>query len=177
MFAGIIPFSMQDENRLNYGVMLQKQIDVDFASDVWVHTFEIPFKILTLSKCTLNSQRYCFTLHQLTVNTNVIRNNLKNHLDTSKRFIYDLIPQITNPINSRSKRALLPFVGELSKSIFGVATTNNVNILAQHVNQLTKNNNKVAKVLGRYGEIFLPLLVILMTGCQMQLKVCRRKPL
>lgn len=49
---------------------------------------------------------------------------------------------------------MLPFVSELSKSIFGVATTNDVNILAQHVNQLTKNNNKVAKVLERYGGDF-----------------------
>lgn len=59
MFASIIPFSMQEENRLNYGVMFQNQIDVDFESDVWVHTFEIPLfldtKIPTLSKCTLNS--------------------------------------------------------------------------------------------------------------------------
>lgn len=91
------------------------EIDVDFASDVWVCTFEISLflntKIPKLPKCTLNSQRYCFTLHQLTVNINVIRNNLKSHLDTTKRLVYDLIPQITNPINSRSKRALLPFVG------------------------------------------------------------------
>lgn len=88
------------------------------------------------------------------MNINVIRNNFKSHLDTTKRLVYDLIPQITNPINSRSKRALLPFVGELSKSIFGVATTNDVNLLAQHINQLTKNNNKVAKVLERYGGDF-----------------------
>lgn len=58
------------------------------------------------------------------------------------------------PIKSRSKLVLLPLVGELSKSIFGVATTNDVNVLTQHINQLTRNNNKVAKALKRYGGDF-----------------------
>lgn len=138
--------------------MFQKQIDVDFASDTWVHTFEIPLFLDTtvpdLSNCTLNNPKYCLTLHQVSVNIKVIRNKLKNHLNSAKQLVYSLIPQITMPIKSRSKRALLPFVGELSKSIFGIATTNDVNVLAQHINKLTENNNKVAKALTRYGGDF-----------------------
>lgn len=42
----------------------------------------------------------------------------------------------------------------MSKSLFGVATSSDVNILAQHINQLTKNNNKVAIALKRYGGDF-----------------------
>lgn len=158
IFASFIPFSMQDEHRLNYGVMFQKQIDVDFASDTWVHTFEIPLfldvTLPELSKCTLRNPKYCFTLHQLSVNIKVIRTKLKSHLDSAKQLVYALIPEIKMPLKSRSKRALLPFVGELSKSLFGVATSNDVNVLAQHINQLTKNNNKVAKALKRYGGDF-----------------------
>lgn len=55
---------MQDEHRLNYGVMFQKQIDVDFASDTWVHTFEIPLfldvTLPELSKCTLKKSKVLF---------------------------------------------------------------------------------------------------------------------
>jgi hypothetical protein len=42
-------------------------------------------------------------------------------------FPYDMIPETTEN-NGFSKRALLPFVGELSKSIFGIATENDVRV-------------------------------------------------
>jgi hypothetical protein len=42
-----------------------------------------------------------------------------------------MIPETTGN-KGFSKRALLPFVGDLSKSIFGIATENDVRVLAGH---------------------------------------------
>ena len=36
-------------------------------------------------------------------------------------------------INSREKRALLPFIAQLSKSLFGTATQKDVQVLAEHI--------------------------------------------
>jgi hypothetical protein len=41
-----------------------------------------------------------------------------------------MIPETTEN-NGFSRRSLLPFVGELSKSIFGIATENDVRVLAE----------------------------------------------
>lgn len=49
------------------------------------------------------------------------------------------------PFQIGKKKSLLPFVGDLSKSLFGTATMEDVNILKQHVNSLIKNNLQVTK--------------------------------
>jgi hypothetical protein len=158
IFASIIPYSFQDQQRLNYGVIFQKQTDVDFASDVWIHTFEIPLylnmDIGDISVCSQSNQKFCLITHQLSININVIGRRLRAHVTDTRNLVYDLIPQTRLPINSRAKRALLPFVGELSKSIFGIATSNDVNILAQHINRITQKENRIAKALQRYGGDF-----------------------
>lgn len=57
-----------------------------------------------------------------------------------------MIPQ-TQTLKKRQARALLPFIGSLSKSIFGTATMDDVNILAGHINALNSKTEKIAKAL------------------------------
>jgi hypothetical protein len=52
-----------------------------------------------------------------------------------------MIPETTEN-KGFSKRALLPFVGDFSKSIFGIATENDIRVLAGHINALTRQQNK-----------------------------------
>jgi len=61
-----------------------------------------------------------------------------------------MIPETTEN-KGFSKRALLPFVGDLSKSIFVIATENDVHVLAGHINALTRQQNKIARALARHG--------------------------
>jgi hypothetical protein len=61
-----------------------------------------------------------------------------------------MIPETTEN-SGFSKRALLRFVGELSKNIFGIATENDVRVLAGHINGLTRQQNKVVRALARHG--------------------------
>ena len=49
-------------------------------------------------------------------------------------------------------RSLLPFVGSLSKSLFGTATMDDVNILASHINMLTRHTNDMTRALVQHND-------------------------
>jgi hypothetical protein len=36
---------MGDEQRINYGVIFQKHLNIDFATDYWNHVYEIPIVV------------------------------------------------------------------------------------------------------------------------------------
>lgn len=65
-----------------------------------------------------------------------------------------LLPNVDiNPVQRRRQtRSLLPFVGSLSKSLFGTATMDDVNILASHINMLTRHTNQMANLLVQHSE-------------------------
>ena len=52
--------------------------------------------------------------------------------------ICNMVPESNLNFNKSKLRSLLPFVGTLAKGLFGVATMTDVNILANHINQLIK---------------------------------------
>ena len=61
--------------------------------------------------------------------------------------IRNFIPQTKIVGNNRQSRVLLPFVGSLSKSIFGTATMDDVNIL----NAMNIKTENIAKALQQNG--------------------------
>ena len=69
-----------------------------------------------------------------------------------------MVPQVTTKLNGRSKRALLPFVGNIARNFFGVATEGDVRKLAGHINALTKQTNKIVGALKQYGGNFASFL-------------------
>ena len=82
--------------------------------------------------------------------SHLIQYDNKHNLSQTRQLVYDMIPETTE--NKRfSKRALLPFVGDLSKSIFVIATENDVRVLAGHINTLTRQQHKIARALARHG--------------------------
>lgn len=62
-----------------------------------------------------------------------------------------MIPQTKITSNQRQSRSLLPFIGSLSKSIFGTATMDDVNILAGHINALNHKTERLAVALQQHG--------------------------
>jgi hypothetical protein len=44
----------------------------------------------------------------------------------TKDLIFKMVPQVTTKVDGRSKRALLPFVGDIASNLFGVATEGDV---------------------------------------------------
>ena len=74
----------------------------------------------------------------------------QRYLSQTRQLVYDMIPEITEN-KGFSKRASLPFVGDLSKNIFGIATENDVRVLAGRINALTREQNKIAPALAKHG--------------------------
>lgn len=52
--------------------------------------------------------------------------------------MFNLVPESNLNFKKRKLRSLLPFVGTFAKGLFGVAPMTDVNILANHINQLIK---------------------------------------
>lgn len=65
-----------------------------------------------------------------------------------------LLPNVdlNPPQRRRQTRSLLPFVGSLSKSLFGTVTMDDVNILASHINMLTKHTNQMTNLLVQHSD-------------------------
>ena len=57
---------------------------------------------------------------------------------------YKITPEVNSKNgDSRSKRSLLPFICQLSKSLFGTATEKDVQMLAGHIPDLIKQANNL----------------------------------
>lgn len=152
------PSSHNVVQRINYGVIFQEQSNMMLAQEYWLHTFHIPlparFKVNKVPFCSLS------TTHSIT--SCLLLNNLANfihglHEETLLQFnetiksIHNMIPQTKITSNQRQTRALLPFIGSLSKSIFGTATMDDVNILSGHINALNRKTEKLAEALEQHG--------------------------
>ena len=74
-----------------------------------------------------------------------------NHINKTLAFVRSLIPyhKVTK---IRARRSLLPFIGTLSKGLFGTATMHDVDILAAHINALTSQSVKMAHALQQHGS-------------------------
>lgn len=138
--------------RINYGVIFQKTSDLVLAQDVWYHTFEIDFPnsidIPPLPSCRPDNKT-CSALSHVLAQLDNVRIETATKLNNTISTILDLIPE-TRIHKSRSRRSLLPFIGQLSKGLFGTATMDDVNILAQHMNKLTRMNIGLTKALSQH---------------------------
>lgn len=84
---------------------------------------------------------------------NQIKIRCQARLNATIEELYTLIPQIRQDRKSgKSPRALLGFVGTIYKSVFGLATVEDVNVLAQHINRVTSTVNKVTEALAQHGK-------------------------
>jgi hypothetical protein len=100
----------------------------------------------------------CVAYKQVLIQINHIRSYMTSQTKLTKDLIFKMVPQVTTKFNSRSKRALLPFVGNIAINLFGVATEGDVRKLASHINALTKQNNKIVGALKQYGGNFASFL-------------------
>jgi hypothetical protein len=63
-------------------------------------------------------------------------------MNVIRKLISNLIPD-SHVVIGHSKRALLPFNGDIGKCLFGLVTQGDLEVLAQHINALTKQSNRV----------------------------------
>ncbi|XP_060564413.1 uncharacterized protein LOC132723667 [Ruditapes philippinarum] len=141
-------------SRLNYGVVFKNIADLHLANEHWVHTFELPIpEKLTLpviGNCHRDNET-CIMVSHVLAQINTIRAETSFRMDDTIDAIKRLMPEYQGKM-SRRRRSLLPFIGQLSKSLFGTATEEQVNMLARHINALTRKTMKILDTLEQHGD-------------------------
>ena len=84
--------------------------------------------------------------------SHLIQYDNKHNLSQTRQLVYDMIPKTTE--NKRFSKGDYMYFLSLAiyqKSIFGIATENDVRVLAGHINALTRQQYKVVRALARHG--------------------------
>ena len=146
---------MDTKQRLNYGVLFQPDSQLILSQEYWTHTFHLrlpaQMKSSGIPQCTASSS-YCDSLNDIISAINTIHVETQTHVNTVTKSIKSLIPGTDFSSNSKSARAFLPFIGTLSRSLFGTATIEDVQILVSHVNALNSRARGFAKAMQHTEE-------------------------
>ena len=143
--------------RLNYGVIFKGVNNLVLTNEYWRQTYEIilpghPPKSDLPADCFILPSRLCGTYMRFIHQIRDLQANTLAEFNHATEFIKHNVPHIH--FANRSRKSLLPFVGDLSKNIFGTATMDDVNILKAHINALTKNSRKVANFMKMQTDHF-----------------------
>ena len=137
--------------RLNYGVVFTPSGRLHPSQDIWLHTVavELPHQLQLKPlnmKCPkvepargdLKTKPKCRSLLALAQNLHEIRQDSVDELNVLIHNIHKWLPNTTHDFtpDSRSKRKILGFIGDLQHTFFGVATDKSVRILRDHINML-----------------------------------------
>ncbi|CAG2213162.1 unnamed protein product [Mytilus edulis] len=155
LFALLLTTSNADQQRLNYGVIFQKQSNVDFATDYWTHVYEIPMYLdlqhTLVTKCPKLAGYQCDSHNKMVSQINYMRSYMNSQIQETRSLVDKLVPKLNKTLIGKSKRSLLPFVGNIFGGLFGLATEKQLRKLATHINSLTSENNKISSALKQYG--------------------------
>ena len=140
--------------RLNYGIVFKPEVDMFMAQEEWLHTFQIPVprKLGSpdIGSCHRDNDK-CLLINQVLSQVILIRTETALCINDTVNIIRKLVPETTVHM-ARSARSLLPFIGHLSKSIFGLATE--IDIFAKHINALTRRTEDLSEILSHNGTHF-----------------------
>ncbi|KAK3088640.1 hypothetical protein FSP39_021771 [Pinctada imbricata] len=142
--------------RINYGVTFHKIADIYLGQEYWAHTFEIPLPrkvhIQERARCNLQ-EPICTKAKSVIMSLNKLKIQAIASVNQTVHEIHQLIPASVLPKQdtffgrSRSRRGLFDFIGKISKSLFGTATSSDINTLKRHMQALNRNNVKIAKAM------------------------------
>ena len=138
--------------RLNYGVVFRENGHVILSNEYWLHTYEVsipeyvPFP--NIGTCHKDNST-CVLIAHILANVNTVRAETSARLNNTIESIRELIPK-AEAQKSRSRRSLLPFIGQFSKTLFGTATIEDVNVLAKHMNAMNQRSRKMASILAQH---------------------------
>jgi hypothetical protein len=153
--------------RPNFGVAMHRVSSANLASSYWTHTFIIPFLTLPSAPWDLGipcdqlysdkSLKICADI-KATVSEFVKDSRMaidRIHLNVAT--VKQLIPA---KMDGRHKRALFGFVGSIMKSLYGVATEDDVEDMRKHIDAYHKLTvttinevNRLGKSLGSFMNV------------------------
>ena len=132
------------EQRLNYGTVFRDEGKMFFSNDNWKHTFALELHYPDFSTPEIPSCD-CPDLKQAWQDLAHLQNETFDYVNKSLNHINTILPNLDiTPRSSRNRRSLLPFIGTISKGLFGLATTNDVQNVAKHVNALIRRSQALS---------------------------------
>ncbi|KAK3097873.1 hypothetical protein FSP39_014042 [Pinctada imbricata] len=149
-------------DRVNYGTVFKREQDMLISREFWLHTFHIPlpkrFKVSRIPTC-LDScnetgcrvEYMCQMLQVLVTQLHGLHQGVLSNFNETMKTIRRLIPE-SRFGKDRNLRSLLPFIGQLSRGLFGTATMDDVNIMAGHINEIAKRTNGLVKAIEEHGK-------------------------
>lgn len=147
--------SQQLIQRVNYGILFELKGHLMFTTETWRHTFQITLPkahdIAPMKLCN-DSTETCNVFNALLNHMSTLRVQTIERTTATIDKVDQLIPVTKTSHTGRTTRSLLPFVADLSKSIFGTATEHDVQILAQHMNQLIRKMQLTDRAIRRHGQ-------------------------
>ena len=144
------------------GLVFERSDSLFMVYDHWPHTFQLAFPDLHVNSevfqdvnCTSGSD-FIYECHSLS-NAIMTLRTIKDHYITSQQHVLSRAKQIMPSGDqllpkSRSRRSILPFIGDISHALFGTATSKEVNRLRDHVINLEKRQGEVADQFSKYSE-------------------------
>ena len=113
------------------------------TTSYWHHTFlvKLPQPITYVKStppCRLvnTSVPLCHLLHDAHRQSQELGMETNKHLTKLRSLMNEAIPILQHKEDSITKRAILPFIGQISHSLFGTATDQDVEILSKHIRAL-----------------------------------------
>ena len=141
--------------RLNYDVLFEAQSQIQMSKETWIYTFEVQLpeqlNMIRLSGCNQDIKT-CSVVNDVLLEVNQIRQETELFFNYTIETIENLVPERNNILKSRTKRSILPFIGDLSKSLFGTATVEDVQLLAKHINALNRLTDNVVKSVQQHED-------------------------
>ena len=136
-------------SRINYGTIFEKYSDIYFSAEHWTHTFIFKLEkskdinpFWPACNCTnvdgIFHPDFKYVFGKLSKLHNITLAEVDNTVDN----ILKLIP--THKIHiSRRRRSILPIIGTVSRSLFGTATVEEVEKIANFVNRVKNKQNQI----------------------------------
>ena len=141
----------QQVQRLNYGVVFELQDSLHLSCEIWLHTFEIPLpEGLDLKNAFACTNESCKLMYDFIQEIEQIKLNTESMISSTLNSIKQLVPERHLINSNRRRRSVLPFIGDISKSIFSTATVKDVERLARHINSLNRISTKLIKTVEQH---------------------------
>jgi hypothetical protein len=136
----------ETHQRFHYGATFRHQGVVTNGHSVWTHSFEV-----VLPKCTVTPlavaqcpatadqvrHNYCQFAQRMLEVANGINMKIQSEAGRTVETAHRILGFGKRPnSNSRSKRSLFDFIGDISSALFGTATNDQVRKLSSHIRNL-----------------------------------------
>ena len=143
-------YSNSDVQRIQYGTVYKYDSDVIVSVDRWSHTFEVrrphrvPWK--PIEDCRYSSDLNCSPDTKISPEINTMRKTIHNELEQTLLLIDELIP---TKGQGKRKRSLFPFISDVGRTLFGIASESQIHTLARHINLLAKGMSESSQAFSK----------------------------